>query len=81
MKQELVHRHHFTTRAQARQAVFSWIHTWYNRRRLHSPLGYARPRTMEARSTAPPSRITRVRLPGGGGHSGMRVAIPRHRRY
>ncbi|QGK70789.1 IS3 family transposase [Allosaccharopolyspora coralli] len=47
LKRELVHRHRFTTRAQARQAIFVWIQTWYNRRRLHSTLGYASPEQWE----------------------------------
>ncbi|MDR7301591.1 integrase core domain-containing protein [Haloactinomyces albus] len=47
LKRELVHRHRFTTRVQARQAIFVWIQTWYNRRRLHSTLGYASPEQWE----------------------------------
>jgi transposase InsO family protein len=35
LKVELVDRHHYRTRAQARASVFAWI-AWYNRRRLHS---------------------------------------------
>lgn len=46
-KRELVHRHRFATRTQARQAIFIWIQTWYNRRRLHSALGYASPEQWE----------------------------------
>ncbi|SNR97581.1 Integrase core domain-containing protein [Haloechinothrix alba] len=42
-KRELVHRHRFTTRAQARQTIFTWIQTWYNRRRPHATRGYASP--------------------------------------
>jgi putative transposase len=34
-----VHRVHFTTRAQARAAIFEWIEIFYNRERLHSALG------------------------------------------
>ncbi|SNR47831.1 Integrase core domain-containing protein [Haloechinothrix alba] len=47
LKRELVHRHRFATRAQARQAIFVWIQAWYNRRRLHSALGYASPEQWE----------------------------------
>jgi transposase InsO family protein len=43
LKRELVHRCEFTTRAQARAAVFEWIEVFYNRERLHSALGYHSP--------------------------------------
>jgi transposase InsO family protein len=43
LKQELVHRTSFATRAQAQLALFEWIETFYNRRRLHSALGYQSP--------------------------------------
>ena len=33
----------FTTRVQARTAIFEYIEAWYNRRRLHSSLGYLSP--------------------------------------
>jgi transposase InsO family protein len=33
----------FRTRAEARQAIFSFIEVWYNRQRLHSSLGYVTP--------------------------------------
>jgi putative transposase len=42
LKRELVHRYRFATRAQARQAIFTWTN-WYNRDRLHSTLGYLSP--------------------------------------
>jgi transposase InsO family protein len=42
LKVELVDRHHWRTRAQARAAIFAWIH-YYNRRRLHSANGYLPP--------------------------------------
>lgn len=43
LKQELVYRCCFKTRAQARQAIFDFIETFYNRRRLHSSLNYLCP--------------------------------------
>ncbi|MFZ0436190.1 MAG: integrase core domain-containing protein, partial [Chthoniobacterales bacterium] len=46
LKRELVHRHRFATRAQARRAIFAWIN-WYNQHRLHSTLGYLSPTTRE----------------------------------
>lgn len=43
LKHELVYRRSFATRAQARQAIFEFIEGFYNRRRLHSSLGYRSP--------------------------------------
>ncbi len=43
LKQELIHRRCFQTRAQARQAIFDFIEVFYNRQRLHSSLGYLSP--------------------------------------
>jgi transposase InsO family protein len=43
LKKELVHRRTFKTRAEARLAIRHWIEAWYNRRRLHSGLGYQSP--------------------------------------
>ena len=40
IKRELVHRHRFPTRAAARTAIFEFIEVFYNRRRLHSSIGY-----------------------------------------
>lgn len=46
LKTECVHRHHFKTRKQAKAALFEYIEIFYNRRRLHSAIGYKTP--MEA---------------------------------
>lgn len=43
LKQELIYRRHFKTRAEARQAIFDFIEVFYNQRRLHSSLGYCSP--------------------------------------
>jgi transposase InsO family protein len=43
---ELVHRYRFSTRAEARRAIFAWINR-YNSRRRHSSLGYIAPITWE----------------------------------
>ena len=43
LKRELVHRHNFASRAEARAAIFEWIEVFYNRERLHSALGYKSP--------------------------------------
>lgn len=43
LKNEMYHRHTFTTRARARFAVAEYIEVFYNRTRLHSSLGYKTP--------------------------------------
>ncbi len=43
LKTELVYRKTFKTREEAKQAIFEWIETWYNRERRHSALGYMTP--------------------------------------
>jgi transposase InsO family protein len=43
LKTELVHDADFTTRAEARTAIFDFIEVFYNRRRRHSSLGYLCP--------------------------------------
>ena len=48
LKNELVHRHHFSTRAEARTAIFDYIETFYNRSRRHSSLGYQSPLDYES---------------------------------
>ena len=59
---ELIDRRVWKTQTQARLAVFSWIESWYNARRLHSALGYMSPINFERkhkeqrlRSSQPPS--------------------------
>jgi len=49
LKEELIHRQSWATRAQVRRAVFDYIEVFYNRRRLHSSLGYLSPADYEAR--------------------------------
>jgi transposase InsO family protein len=39
----------YSTRAQARQAIFEYIEVWYNRQRRHSALGYTSPEAFEKR--------------------------------
>jgi putative transposase len=43
LKNEMYHHHHFTTHRRARFAVADYIEVFYNRRRLHSSLGYRTP--------------------------------------
>ena len=49
LKTELVHHEHYATHEQARASVFEYIEVFYNRKRLHSSLGYMSPETFEAR--------------------------------
>ena len=43
LKTELIHRQTWQTRAQAKLAIFEYLHTFYNRRRRHSALDYQSP--------------------------------------
>jgi transposase InsO family protein len=52
LKVELVHRRRFKTREEAKAALFEYIEVWYNRRRLHSSLGYMSPSEYEAKALA-----------------------------
>lgn len=47
LKQEWVFHHRYRTRQQARQSLFDYIERFYNRRRLHSTLGYLSPAQFE----------------------------------
>lgn len=47
LEAELIERHSFESKAQARMAVFAWIEGWYNTRRRHSGLGYLSPMNFE----------------------------------
>jgi len=46
---ELLMRHTWRTREEARQAIFEYITTWYNPNRRHSRLGYLSPFEFERR--------------------------------
>ncbi len=48
LKNELVHRTEFATRAQAQTAIFDYIEAFYNRQRLHSSIGYNSPLDYES---------------------------------
>lgn len=43
LKRELVYRRHFFSHEAARREIFAYIETRYNRKRLHSSLGYLSP--------------------------------------
>lgn len=48
LKNELVHRTTFPTRAHAHRAIVRYIEMFYNRKRLHSGLGYKTPAEVHA---------------------------------
>ena len=52
LKEELVHRQCWATKAQARSAIVDYIEVFYNRRRLHSSLRYLSPADYEAHRRA-----------------------------
>ena len=45
--------HRFASRDEARSQVFEFIEVWYNRRRLHSSLGYVSPVEFERKLVSP----------------------------
>jgi putative transposase len=53
LKLELVYRTTFANHDAARAALFQYIECFYNRRRLHSSLGYVSPEEYERRLPAP----------------------------
>lgn len=48
LKTELIYQAHYATREQAKQSIFEYIEAFYNRKRLHSSLGYLSPESFEA---------------------------------
>ena len=66
LKKELIRRRSWPTRRELQSAVFAWIEGWYNRRRLHSTLGYhspARLREQHSRRRRCESRRFAARIP------------------
>lgn len=49
LKVELVHQKRWTSREEARRDLFAYIEGYYNRRRIHSALGYTTPEQAENR--------------------------------
>ena len=47
LKNELIHHADFSSRENARAAIFSYIELFYNRRRIHQTLGYVSPVAFE----------------------------------
>jgi len=52
LKVEAIHGERFATREMAKAQVFEYIEVYYNRKRLHSTLGYLSPQVFEARQVA-----------------------------
>ena len=48
LKCECVYQQKYATHEQARQSIFEYIEVFYNRKRLHSSLGYVSPESFEA---------------------------------
>jgi transposase InsO family protein len=48
LKTELVNHEQYATHEQARASIFEYIEVFYNRKRLHSSLGYVSPESFEA---------------------------------
>ncbi len=42
-----MHHEQYRTREQARASIFEYVEVFYNRRRLHSSLGYVSPEQFE----------------------------------
>jgi len=47
LKKELIYRNEFKTKEEAKRAIFEYIECWYNRKRLHSSIGYVTPMKYE----------------------------------
>ncbi len=43
LKKELVYRRRFRSKQEAKKAIFEYIEVWYNRKRIHSSIGYKTP--------------------------------------
>ena len=52
LKRELVFHCQYFTRTQARQSIFSFIERFYNRKRIHSSLGYRTPNEVDQEKLA-----------------------------
>ena len=49
LKVELVHRHKFRIREEAKRKIFEYVEMYYNRERVHSTLGFLSPFEYERR--------------------------------
>jgi transposase InsO family protein len=53
LKRELINTRTWPTRAAAHRAIFEYIESWYNLRRLHSALDYRSPPTTKPTTSSP----------------------------
>jgi len=58
---ELIMRHRWHSRDEARRSIFRYIETWYNRKRRHSTLGYVSPAVYEAQLQVAAEFLLRMR--------------------
>lgn len=47
LKMELIYRVNYKTKEDAKKAIFEYIEVWYNRKRIHSSIGYKTPTQYE----------------------------------
>jgi len=52
LKKELIYRTEYKTKEEAKKAIFEYIEVWYNRKRIHSSIGYKTPIQFEAAQVA-----------------------------
>lgn len=50
MKKEEIYIHEYKDFEEANLAIFEYIESWYNRKRIHSALGYKTPQQIEDQS-------------------------------
>jgi putative transposase len=55
LEHEVLSRHHFATRSDARQIVVAWCLDFYNTRRRHSAAGLDAPAKFEQRAADKPA--------------------------
>jgi putative transposase len=58
LKTELIHRAKYETREEARRSIFEYIEIFYNRKRLHSAIGYCSPVEYEKLTCLPQAGLT-----------------------
>lgn len=47
MKKEEIYLHEYHNFKEAKSAIFEYIESWYNRKRIHNALGYKTPQQVE----------------------------------